>query len=124
MRTKRLRRRATAVVVRDGKVLLVKDRGQSHYSLPGGGIRKREPVVAAASRELYEELGLEAIKVTRLTEYDFDGSFNQHNVCLIEANGEPALRQLAVSGFIWWDMKEDIPILSHVMNILGRIGPL
>ncbi|MEE8373596.1 MAG: NUDIX domain-containing protein [Dehalococcoidia bacterium] len=62
----RLRQRATAIVLRDGKVLLVKDRRARRYSLPGGGLKRREPAVCAAARELYEELGLEATKVTRV----------------------------------------------------------
>jgi len=122
MRVRRFRRRATAVVTRDGKVLLVKERGQDRYSLPGGGIRRSEPVAAAASRELREELGLRAVTVTRSPEYDFEGSFNLHHVCLVEADGEPRLRQLEVSAFLWWDMLEWVPILPHVRCILQKIG--
>ena len=122
MRLKRLRRRATAVVARDGKVLLVKDRGQDRYSLPGGGIKRSEPVADAASRELSEELGLVAVKVTRSPEYDFEGSFNLHHVCIVEATGEPRLRQLEVNAFLWWDMLEWVPILPHVRCILQKMG--
>ena len=122
MRLNRLRRRATAVVIRDGKVLLVKDRGQSHFSLPGGGVKKRETVLTAASRELYEELGLVTIKIVRSPEYDFEGSINQHHVCLVEATGEPVLRQVAVNGYMWWDMEESVLVLPHVVQILGRMG--
>ena len=122
MRLNRLRRRATAVVIRDGKVLLVKDRGQSHFSLPGGGVKKSETVLTAASRELYEELGMEALKIVRSPEYDYEGSINQHHVCLVEAAGEPVLRQIAVNGYMWWDMDESVLVLPHVMKILGRIG--
>lgn len=122
MRLKRLRNRATAVVIRNGKVLLVKDRGQTHFSLPGGGIKKKETAVTAASRELYEELGLEAVKIVRSPEFDFNGSINQHSVCLVEAVGEPAPRQITVSGCMWWDMEESVPVLPHVVQILGKIG--
>ncbi len=38
-----MRKRSTAVVIRDGKVLLVRDKGRHHFSLPGGGIKKEEP---------------------------------------------------------------------------------
>ena len=33
-----MRKRATAVVIRDGKVLLVRDKGLVAFSLPGGEI--------------------------------------------------------------------------------------
>ncbi len=124
MRVKRLRRRATAVVTRGGKVLLVKDRGQDRYSLPGGGIKRNEAVAAAASRELCEELGLKAVNVTRSPEYDYEGSFNLHHVCIVEASGQPRLRQLEVNAFLWWDMLEWVPILPHVRCILQRMGRL
>lgn len=118
---KKARRRATAVVMRDGKVLLVKERGQGRFSLPGGGVKRNEPVVAAAARELAEELGLEAIKVTRLPGSDFTGPLNQHLVCLVDIDGEPCLRQFRVNGFMWWDMRQSIPVLPHVLNILKKM---
>jgi len=51
-----MRTRGTAVVIKDGKVLMVRDKGKHRYSLPGGGINKNEPTVSAAAREVYEEL--------------------------------------------------------------------
>ena len=51
------RLRATVVAFRDNKVLLVMDKGRRRYSLPGGGVNKGEPSIAAAARELYEESG-------------------------------------------------------------------
>lgn len=119
---RRLRQRATAVVLRDGKVLLVKDRRARRYSLPGGGIKRREPAVCAAARELYEELGLEATKVTRLPECDYGGALNSHQVCLIEADGQPILRRLEIESYIWWDLKEPVNILPHVTVILRKTG--
>lgn len=40
MPKKSKRPRASALVVRNGKVLLVRPRGEKNYSLPGGGIRQ------------------------------------------------------------------------------------
>ena len=108
-------------MIRDGKVLLVRDRGRHRFSLPGGAIKKSEPTVSAAARELYEELGLTAIKVTRLRECDFKGIVSEHKVCLIQASGEPHLRGHELNKFIWWDMKEPIPTYAHVKNTLKKI---
>ena len=116
-----MRKRGTAVVIRDGKVLLVRDRGRHRFSLPGGAIKKGEPTVSAAARELYEELGLHAVKVTRLRECDFRGAVSEHKVCLIQASGEPRLRGHELDKFIWWDMKESVPVYAHVKNILRTI---
>lgn len=115
-----MRKRGTAVVIRSGKVLLVRDKGRHHFSLPGGAIKKGEPTVSAAARELYEELGLHTLKVTRLSHCDFKGAVSEHKVCLIQASGEPHLRGHELDKFIWWDMKQPIPIYAHVKNILRK----
>ena len=117
-----MRKRVTAVVIRDGKVLLVRDKGLVSFSLPGGAIKKGEATVSAATRELYEELGLNSIKVTRLRGCDYKGSVNEHKVCLVQAEGEPHPRQ-ELDKFIWWDIKEPITIAvyAHVNSILKKI---
>lgn len=118
MTNRHLRPRGTALVIRHGKVLLVRDKGRHRFSLPGGGIKENEPAASAAGRELYEELGLSPIKITRLRECDFDGSASHHKVCLIEARGEPRLRGNELDRFIWWDGKSRIPVFAHVKAIL------
>ena len=116
-----MRKRVTAVVIRNSKVLLVRDKGLASFSLPGGAIKNGEPVKSAAARELYEELKLNSIKVTRLPGCDFKGSVNDHKVCLVQAEGEPQLRQ-ELAEFIWWDIKKPITIavFAHANNILKR----
>jgi ADP-ribose pyrophosphatase YjhB (NUDIX family) len=116
-----MRKRSTAVVVRNGKVLLVKDKGHHRFSLPGGERKQRETTVSAAARELYEELGLKTVRVTRLRQCDFRGAVSEHKVCLIQASGNPRLRGHELDKFVWWDMKETIPMYAHVKNILKRI---
>jgi 8-oxo-dGTP pyrophosphatase MutT (NUDIX family) len=118
-----MRKRVTAVVIRDGKVLLVRDKGLASFSLPGGAIKNGEPVKSAAIRELYEELGLSSVKVTRLPGCDFKGSVNEHKVCRVEAEGEPHVRH-ELAEFIWWDTKKPltIAVFSHVNNILKEIA--
>ena len=117
-----MRKRVTAVVIRDGKILLVRDKGLVSFSLPGGAIKNGEPIESAAARELYEELGLRSIKVTRLPECDFKGSVNDHKVCLVQVEGEPHLKGQELDEFVWWDIKEPITIavFAHVKNILKR----
>jgi len=115
-----MRQRGTAIVIRHGKVLLVRDKGRHKFSLHGGGIHKGEPTVSAAARELYEELGLRVTSVKRLKKCDFKGSVSEHKVCLIEANGEPNLSGHELDKYIWWDMKKPIPVFGHVTVILKK----
>jgi 8-oxo-dGTP pyrophosphatase MutT (NUDIX family) len=116
-----MRQRATAVIVREGKLLLVRDRVKERFSLPGGGIKEGEPTISAIARELFEELGLSATLVTRMRIWDCQGSTNEHKVCLVEARGEPCLRGYELDKFIWWDMKESVPVDDHVKYISGKM---
>jgi len=115
-----MRIRGTALVFRDGKVLLVKDKNKHKFSLPGGGTNQNEPSMATAIRELYEELGMSARKSERIFNCDFKGSLNNHKVTLIETEDTPVLRGKELDMFIWWDMKTRIPRYFHVDQILAR----
>ena len=61
------RRRTAAVIVRDGRVLMVRERslgpsgrhdGLEYWTLPGGGIVDGESAEEAVRREVQEEVGL------------------------------------------------------------------
>ena len=56
---------AAAVVIDDGKILLMKRRDVEVWSLPGGAIEADETVAQAAVREVLEETGID-IALTRL----------------------------------------------------------
>lgn len=47
-----------AILIKDGKVLLVKHTYSNSWFLPGGGIKKGETFETAIKRELNEELGI------------------------------------------------------------------
>jgi 8-oxo-dGTP pyrophosphatase MutT (NUDIX family) len=112
-----LRRRGTAVVIRHGKVLLVKDCGRHKYSLPGGGAKPHERSYQAAARELGEETGLRATRTTYLC--SFAGAASMHKAFLIEAEGHVHLKPHGeLDGYMWWDMESDIPAFGHVYSII------
>ena len=116
----RKRQRATALVVKDGRYLLVRDKGHDQYSLPGGGMEQGEAALTAACRELGEELGMQAYRAERLFDYTNEGSFNDHKVVLVFAGGEPRINDRELESFRWWDGRERLPLYPHVTSIIGR----
>jgi nucleoside triphosphatase len=60
---------AYAIVMRNGKILLLKMRHTGKYHLPGGGINVGERIEAALKRELREETGIE-IGTTRFAHFE------------------------------------------------------
>jgi len=116
-----LRKRGVAVVLRRGEVLLVKDRGKSKYSLPGGGVHDKERSYQAAARELYEETGLRAKKLTYIG--SFNGAVSEHKAFLTEAEGHVNLKRHGeLISYVWWDMKSDVPVYAHVKAILAMLN--
>ena len=116
----RKRYRATVVVIRDGKLLLVRDKGRHDFSMPGGGFHKGESTVQASIREVGEELGLKSISAVRLRDCDLDGERAHHKVCQLTIQGDPYIRQPhEIDKIIWWDMKSALPVQGHVKYILS-----
>ncbi len=111
-----------AVVIRDGRLLLVRERGKRAFSLPGGKARKGEPSLAAATRELAEELGMFPKSATRLFECDYQGAHVRHKVVLVETSDNPEIRSAEITAYHWWNGVENIPVLDHVRHIGGMIA--
>ena len=85
-KARKKRNRATALVFREGRLLLVRERGAKHWSLPGGGVKKGEDPVAAAVRELDEETKLTALSATYL--FHYESPSQHHHVCCLKAEGQ------------------------------------
>ena len=122
------RQRATALVMNRGKYLLVRDKGENHYSLPGGGIARGEPPVAAAVREVYEETGLKVLSADYLFEHP--GKVNNHDVVRVEIDPEAKMRlqRSELDDYKWWNGRDNLPVNAHVRDIISRaeaagIGP-
>jgi 8-oxo-dGTP diphosphatase len=74
-----------AVVVRDGKLLVSRERrrGVEHVMLPGGRVRDGEAITDALVRELAEETGLEVVPLRLLYIAEVVGSYGVHDLNLI-----------------------------------------
>lgn len=115
------RKRATAGVIgNNGKVLLVRDKGISRFSLPGGGVNGNEPSISAAAREVFEETGLVVHEIKWVL--DYKSSTQRHVVFLARAHGRARIRT-ELAELCWWDMAEPLKRFDHVSKILDRIKP-
>lgn len=119
----RKRYRATVVILREGKLLLVRDKGRHDFSMPGGGFKHSESTIQAGVREVSEELGgLTVVSAERLRYCDFEGQRAKHKVCRLVVTGEPHIRQgHELDKVLWWDMRSPLPVQGHVKRILSRL---
>ncbi len=58
-----------AIIIKDGKILMVFSEKSNEYKFPGGGIEKDEPREVALRREVIEEVGREIISVNESLGY-------------------------------------------------------
>ena len=110
--------RATAVVMRDGKYLLVQERRRQRFSLPGGRIRQGESSLEAVTRELLEETGLKVLQETFIGNHE--GRYASHHVYLLETRGDVKLNRRELSNSVWWDETGTLLVGSHVTAIVKK----
>ena len=100
-------------------MLLVMGRRGTKFSLPGGRVKRREPSIAAAARELYEETGLNSSKIE--WQFPYNGRTRCHRVFRATPTGEVQLKDGELTRYIWWDGKQKIRVKKHVVGILTRM---
>ena len=129
-RKPRIRCRATLIVMRNERLLLLREPADTEFSLPGGGVEDGEALSFAAARELREETGLTPSSIAYLFDHceffgcESDEYWGQvHKVFRVEAGGEVALSAEHCE-FTWWDGTTDLPIWSYVRPILAMLIPI
>ncbi|MDO8490350.1 MAG: alpha/beta hydrolase [bacterium] len=86
------RKRAGAIIVRDGKILLIyrKKNDREYYIIPGGGVQEGESFEQAVVREAREEVVLDVTIEKLFCAYSDERSDQQYFVCAYSA-GEPTI---------------------------------
>jgi len=119
--------RVAGVLVRDGRVLLVRHerKGETYWVVPGGHVEVGEPLAEALKREFTEEIGL-AVRVNDLVMANDFLKGERHGLNLYfsvtdarDETGDPATTaDGGISEFGWFDAAE-----IRRLSIRPDIGP-
>ena len=112
------RDRATALVVREGKVLLIRNKGRRRYALPGGPIEEREPGGDALARHLKEKTRLKVRSSYPL--FKHKGSESRHRVFRVDADGKVRIRHKKLEAYVWWEGESDVPVRRSAREIISK----
>lgn len=96
-----------AILLRENKILLVKNIGLNYWSFPGGGIKNGESPEDGLFREVEEELNIKIKKVEyRLGEYDYKGKVKRDKVYIFVANSPTfnIKKQWEIDEAQWFDL--------------------
>ncbi|WP_327131650.1 NUDIX domain-containing protein [Streptomyces sp. NBC_01343] len=104
-----VRVRAGAIVIRDGRILLIRFTDEAYYEIPGGGVEAGESPQAAAVRELREESGLAGAVVAEVARIWKDG--RREHYFTLDAEGElgPPETLDTYGGIPVWVPVEELP---------------
>lgn len=129
--SRRPRIRVAAIIVEDGRLLLVRHEkdGVSYWMLPGGGVDYGETLTQALRRELREELCVEAeVGPLRLVNDSIPEDRHRHIVNLYfdaritdgrpRVGGDHRVVEAAFHSFDTLDALEMRPAFQHVLNDL------
>lgn len=102
--------RIAAIIIEDGKILLVKGRGYEYIWTPGGKLEEGETDEECLKRELKEEIGVDLIEAKFFREYPGFSFFNpakkmDQRVYLIKIKGD-IKPDMEIENFLWFS-KED-----------------
>lgn len=96
-----MRTRAGGIVIKDGKILLVRrfKNGEIYHVTPGGGVEEGETPEEAVVREVMEEASIKVVMKEKLTEFTavYAGEEAIHQLFYCEyVSGTPALSKGSV----------------------------
>ncbi|MDO8509046.1 MAG: NUDIX domain-containing protein [Nanoarchaeota archaeon] len=107
-----MRKRISALIIENKKILLSRDKDLKFYSLPGGALDIGESIQQALSREIKEELNVPIIKSHYYSSYtSFNERLNIRQIdynYLISINGTPSPSNEIAE--IYWFNKEEFQL--------------
>ena len=109
---------ATAVVDQSGKILLIREKGDERFMLPGGPMGHGDDVLETALRRLRRQAGLLVSRAEFLFEHE--GSVQLHKVVLIQADGRVHLQKWQIPEYKWWDRREPISLSWAARDIIDK----
>ncbi|HRZ30500.1 MAG TPA: NUDIX domain-containing protein, partial [Candidatus Paceibacterota bacterium] len=91
----------------DGQVLLIKNRYDKYWYLPGGGVKRGEALLDCANREMREEVGVEVGKPKVLGVYsNFREHKSDHIILLgVDIGDQRIVKGLEIDRFAFFDFK-------------------
>ncbi|MFJ3170247.1 NUDIX domain-containing protein [Streptomyces roseus] len=104
-----VRVRAGAIVIRDGRILLIHFTDEAYYEIPGGGVEPGESPRAAAVRELREESALAGAVVAEVARVWKEG--RREHYFTLDAEGEigPPETLDTYGGILVWVPVAELP---------------
>lgn len=121
----RIRRKGVALVDTAKGILMVRERNNRDFSLPGGGADRGESRQSASMRELHEETGMIPISAEYLCHYK-GNPFNGHRggiiqndvkVFVVLATGEPRVKH-EIDEVAWWKPGCELPLCKGLWRTL------
>ena len=131
-----IRNAAKAIIIEEGKVLLIKNKGNGiYYTFPGGGQEHNESLEEALKRECLEEIGaeVEVMDLLYITEYMADRhqesihetGFHQMDLffsCVLVSGFKQAVEMDDTQvGFEWIDLNQINEITLYPLAIRDQM---
>ncbi len=116
------RHRSTILLKDDqGRILLVKGKGDPFWGLPGGGVDPGEVAGVAAAREVGEETGYQVGDTTPVFDYSTPTTYHtvfEANVLNPEIQAQ--LQAKEIEDLRWWSPGEDLLVLPSNRHIIEQ----
>jgi len=117
----KLRLKVAALLVKDKRILLVRNKGDKGFTLPGGGVERGEDIYDTLSREIEEEIACSLDEVSFFDTYlgaiQEDGRRNFAFVFKVTSQGKPK-KGKDVEEVKWFSIKE---ILAGITGNNGLV---
>ena len=113
-----------AVIIKDGKVLMCRSRGNEHYYCPGGKLEKNETEIEAIIRECREEISISVIPKSIVKLYSFEAEaygFSEPRIVVMNCYKFDYIGEIIPSAEIddvIWAGPEDIDKLAPAARVL------